>query len=272
MIRVENVSYSYGYTDEEGNRLESVALQDVSFHIKKGEFVGVLGSNGSGKSTLSRLLNALIFPNEGRVLVNGMDTRESESWFDIRSTCGLVFQNPDNQIIASTVWEDVAEGPQNLGVPRDEMIVRIKDSLKKVSMEKYSEGEYRDTSPLFLSGGQKQRLAIAGVLAMNPECIIFDEPTSMLDPKGRKEVLSTIRELNHKYNITIIYITHFPEEVLDADKILVFNKGNLISEGEPKDIFSDEEMLKNCGLRQPFEYELRGFLRKEKVDFYEPCC
>ena len=258
MVKFENVIFEYIRRDEEGN-VEGItrALDNVGVHIRKGEFVAVLGANGSGKSTFAKHINGLLEPEEGRVYVGGYDTSDGDNLLKIRQMAGMVFQNPDNQIIAQTVEEDVAFGPENIGVPTEEMQSRVDEALERVGLtaEKYN-------SPNRLSGGQKQRVAIAGVLAMKPECIILDESTAMLDPAGRREVISTVRELNRKDGITIILITHYMNEAADADRILVMNSGKIVMDGSPREIFSKPEELKDYKLEVPGITELAYRLRK----------
>lgn len=262
MIRFTDVVYEYIRRDEEGN-VEGItrALDGVSVHIRKGEFVAVLGANGSGKSTFARHINGLLVPEEGNVSVDGIDTANEENLLKIRQKAGMVFQNPDNQIIAQTVEEDVAFGPENMGIPTDEIQKRVDDAIARVGLtaEKYN-------SPNRLSGGQKQRVAIAGVLAMKPECIILDEPTAMLDPAGRKEVIATAHELNRKDGITIILITHYMSEAVGADRIIVMEKGRIAMEGKPREVFSRVEELKKLKLEIPPVTELAYRLRKDGLD------
>lgn len=258
MIRFENVTFEYIRRDEEGN-VEGItrALDNFSVHIKKGEFVAVLGANGSGKSTMAKHINGLLVPEEGTVTVNGLSTADEDNILKIRQYAGMVFQNPDNQIIAQTVEEDVAFGPENIGVPTDEMQVRVDEAIARVglSKEKYN-------SPNRLSGGQKQRVAIAGVLAMKPECIILDEPTAMLDPAGRKEVIATAHELNQKEQITIVLITHYMSEAATADRVIVMDKGRIVMDGRPREIFAGVDELKALKLEVPAVTELAHRLRK----------
>lgn len=256
MIKVENLKYYY---NNEKDR--TYALNNINLEVKRGEFLVVLGHNGSGKSTLAKLINALLLPSEGKVYVNGMDTSNENNIWSIRETAGMVFQNPDNQIVATIVEEDVAFGPENQGVEPKEIVRRVRESLKIVEME-----EYIKHAPHLLSGGQKQRVAIAGVLAMNPECIIFDEPTAMLDPSGRKEVINTIKKLNKEQNKTIMHITHFMDEAVDADRIIVIDQGEIVLQGTPKEVFSNVEKLKSFGLDVPQVTELVSELRKKGVD------
>ena len=258
MIRFENVTFEYIRRDEEGN-VEGItkALDDVSLHIRKGEFVAVLGANGSGKSTLAKHINGLLVAEEGKVLVGGLDVSDEKNQLEVRQMAGMVFQNPDNQIIAQTVEEDVAFGPENMGVPTDEMQKRVDEALERVGLtgEKYN-------SPNRLSGGQKQRVAIAGVLAMKPKCIIFDESTAMLDPAGRREVIATAHELNRNDGITVILITHYMNEAVEADRIIVMEKGRIAMDGTPREVFSKADKLKELKLEVPSVTELAYRLRK----------
>lgn len=244
---VRQLVYEYFRRDENGN-VEAIktALDHIDLQVQTGDFISIVGHNGSGKSTFARHLNALLHPAEGSVIVNGLDTNDSDSTLLIRKQAGMIFQNPDNQIVAGTVMEDVAFGPENLGLSSEEIIARVESSLKKLDM-----WEYRNSSPNNLSGGQKQRIAIAGILAMNPGAIIFDEPTAMLDPSGRKDVLSTARELNKKYHITIIWITHYMEEVIGSDYVYVMEDGRIILEGSDREIFSQVNFLKDHHLTVP---------------------
>ncbi|HMM69615.1 energy-coupling factor transporter ATPase [Gudongella oleilytica] len=259
MIKIENVSYEYSSYIDESIQL---AVKDLSLEVKRGEFLAVLGHNGSGKSTLAKMINGLILPSKGNVFVNGINTRDEERIWDIRSTAGMVFQNPDNQIVATIVEEDVAFGPENLGIPPAEIRKRVDDALEVVEMS-----EYKRHAPHLLSGGQKQRVAIAGILAMEPDCIIFDEPTAMLDPVGRQEVLDTVKKLNKEKNKTIILITHFMDEAVEADRILVLNEGESVMLGTPNDIFRKVDLLKSMGLDVPQVTELVYELNKEGYDF-----
>ena len=247
IIKAKDLVHEYIRRDEEGN-VESIqtALDKVSLDVKKGDFIAVLGHNGSGKSTLAKHINAILEPTEGSLWVDGFDTTDEKNIWDIRQRAGMVFQNPDNQIIASVVEEDVGFGPENIGVPTDEIWQRVEESLKAVGMLKY-----REHSPNKLSGGQKQRVAIAGVMAMQPECIVLDEPTAMLDPVGRKEVLEAVHALNREKGVTIILITHYMEEVIEADRIFVMDDGKLVMEGTPKEVFSKVEKLKELRLDVP---------------------
>jgi len=257
MIEVNNIQFQYKNNDDE----TMLALKDVTVTVNSGEFIVVIGHNGSGKSTLAKHMNALLLPTNGDVLVRGLNTKDEENIWDIRQTAGMVFQNPDNQIVATIVEEDVAFGPENLGVPPVEIIRRVEEALNIVDMI-----EYRRKAPHLLSGGQKQRIAIAGVIAMRPNCIIFDEPTAMLDPSGRREVINTIKKLNREENITIVHITHFMEEAVDADRVIVMDKGQIVLEGKPKEVFSKVEELKGLGLDVPQMTDLANELIKEGID------
>ena len=261
IVKAKNLTFEYIRRDEDGN-VEGIttAVDNVNIDIKAGDFVAVLGHNGSGKSTLAKHFNALVSPTEGTVWVDGMDTKEDDKILDIRQTAGMVFQNPDNQIICTLVEEEVGFGPENIGVPTDEIWQRVADSLQAVGM--YS---FRKASPNKLSGGQKQRVAIAGIVAMKPKCIILDEPTAMLDPSGRKEVISVLHELNEKENVTIILITHYMEEVIDADRVFVMDAGKIMMEGTPRQIFSNVEHLKELRLDVPQVTELAYELKKAGV-------
>ncbi len=254
----ENLRYSYP-PDSEGNI--KLAIDGVDITINKGEFVVILGHNGSGKSTFAKHINALLIPTSGKITVAGYNTRDEESIWNIRSKAGMVFQNPDNQIVATIVEEDVAFGPENLGVDPKEIRQRVDNSLKRVNMY-----EYKKHGPHLLSGGQKQRVAIAGILAMRPECIVLDEPTAMLDPSGRKEVINTIMDLNKNNGITIVLITHFMEEAVDADKIFVMDSGKIIVEGKPREVFQNVETMKHLGLDVPQMTELAYELNKSGVN------
>lgn len=255
---------SHTFETEEGKTFD--ALKDVTAQIKKGEFTAIIGTNGSGKSTLARHLNALLLPTEGELIVEGMRTSDAGRVWDIRQKVGMVFQNPDNQLVAAVVEEDVAFGPENLGVPPGEIRERVDLALEKVGMT-----SYRKQAPSMLSGGQKQRVAIAGVLAMKPDCIVLDEPTAMLDPKGRKEVMDTIHELNKTEGITIVLITHFMEEAVTADHILVIDRGVLKMEGTPREIFSQADKVTEIGLDVPVPADLARRLRKKGMAVSEKC-
>lgn len=247
MIQTKELIYEYEKRDEEGNIIGMKrAIDGVDIDIPEGSFVAILGHNGSGKSTLAKHMNAILVPSGGTMWVNGRDTKDPENLWDVRQSAGMVFQNPDNQIIASVVEEDVGFGPENIGVPTEEIWTRVNQSLEAVDMVKY-----RKHSPNKLSGGQKQRVAIAGVVAMEPKCIVFDEPTAMLDPNGRKEVIATAHDLNKKKGVTIILITHYMEEVVDADYVYVMEKGKIVMDGTPRDIFSRVDELKEHRLDVP---------------------
>lgn len=265
MIQASGVSFEYIKHDEEGNPVGTVtAVDGVDMTIGKGEFIAILGHNGSGKSTLAKHFNALLYPTQGSVLVDGMDTCDDDKIWDIRQKAGMVFQNPDNQIIGQIVEEDVGFGPENMGVPTKEIWERVNESLKTVGMY-----EYRKASPNHLSGGQKQRVSIAGVIAMHPECIIMDEPTAMLDPSGRKEVIRAARALNDVEGITVILITHYMEEVVHADRIFVMDKGQVVMSGTPREIFSRVDKLKELRLDVPQVTLLADSLRKKGLDIPE---
>jgi energy-coupling factor transport system ATP-binding protein len=257
IISAQNVVFEY--ISHEDKKI--LALNNVSQEIKKGEFVAVLGHNGSGKSTLAKHFNALLLPSKGTIYVKGMDTRNEENTWDIRQTAGMVFQNPDNQIVATVVEEDVAFGPENLGVEPSEIRKRVEDALKAVNML-----EYAKDAPHYLSGGQKQRISIAGIIAMKPECLILDEPTAMLDPSGRKEVIETIKRLNKEEGITIILITHFMDEAVQADRVFVMQSGDIIMQGTPKQVFVEIDKLKSVGLDVPQVTELCARLHKAGID------
>lgn len=259
IIDAENVSFRYG---EEGE--SKLVLQDVSLEIPQGQFVAVLGHNGSGKSTFAKHFNAILLPQGGRVLVEGMDTRDEERIYDIRQRVGMVFQNPDNQIVATIVEEDVAFALENNGVEPAEIRRRVDEALKAVGMY-----EYREHAPHQLSGGQKQRVAIAGIIAMRPRCIVLDEPTAMLDPKGRREVLATIHRLNKEEGITVALITHYMDEAAQADRVVVMDEGKVLLDGVPSQVFSQVEMLKNVGLDVPQTTELVHELRAAGWDLRE---
>lgn len=258
IVKAAKLVYEYIRRDEEEN-IEEVnrAIDGVDVDIKKGDFVAVLGHNGSGKSTLAKHVNGLLLPTEGTVWVGDMDTRDEEHIWDVRKTAGMVFQNPDNQIIGNIVEEDVGFGPENIGVPTEEIWKRVEASLKAVGMT-----AYRLQSPNKLSGGQKQRVAIAGVMAMKPECIILDEPTAMLDPNGRREVIRTIHELNRTEGITVLLITHYMEEAIEADRIIVMDDGRIVMDGQPREIFSRVKELKSHGLDVPQVTELAWELKE----------
>lgn len=258
MIECRNLVFKYTVSE---NQEEKIAINDVNLQITEGEFIAILGHNGSGKSTMAKHMNALLIPTDGKMLVNKMDTSDMNNLWNIRETAGMVFQNPDNQLVATIVEEDVAFGPENLGVPPEEIRKRVDEALERVGMS-----EYKKHAPHLLSGGQKQRIAIAGILAMQPKCIIFDEPTAMLDPSGRKEVLDTIIDLNRNYGITVILITHYMDEAAKADRIVVMDKGKLILDGKPRDVFSNVEKMKNIGLDVPQVTELSYELQKVGIN------
>ena len=262
MIQTEKLVYEYEKRDEEGNVIgTSRAIDEVDIEAKEGQFIAILGHNGSGKSTLAKHLNAILMPTEGSVWVNGKNTSDPDELWNVRQSAGMVFQNPDNQIIGTVVEEDVGFGPENLGVPTDEIWQRVEESLKAVGMI-----EYRHHSPNKLSGGQKQRVAIAGVVAMEPKCIVMDEPTAMLDPVGRREVLKKVHKLRKQKKVTVILITHYMEEVVDADKIFVMDHGKVVMEGSPKEIFSRVDELKSYRLDVPQVTILADELRKRGLD------
>lgn len=262
IVKAENLKFEYVKLNEEG-KVESTlkAVDGVSLEVEPGQFIAILGHNGSGKSTLAKHLNAILVPTEGTLYVDGKDTKDPENLWEIRQTAGMVFQNPDNQIIGTIVDEDVAFGPENMGVPKEEIWRRVEKSLKSVGM-----WEYRSHSPNKLSGGQKQRVAIAGVVAMQPKCIVLDEPTAMLDPNGRKDVIHTVMELNREEKVTVILITHYMEEVIHADKVIVMDDGKVVMQGTPREIFSQVEKLKSLRLDVPQVTLLAHELKKEGLD------
>jgi len=259
-ITVKDMCYIYAAHD--GNQVK--ALDNINLSIYRGEFVAIIGANGSGKSTLAKHLNALLVPSSGKCHVNGLDTMDPEKIWDVRQFVGMVFQNPDNQIVATVVEEDVAFGPENLGVEPGEINARVTEALRVVGME-----DYRYHSPHLLSGGQKQRVAIAGVLAMQSSCLVLDEPTAMLDPKGRQEVLSTVCQLHQERKITVVYITHFMEEAVVADRVIVMNRGRVVMEGVPEQIFSQVKRLKELGLDVPVAAEMAYRLRQHNINIPE---
>lgn len=261
MIKIKDLIFRYQKKNEEGKIVqETKAIDGVSMEVHRGEFIASLGHNGSGKSTLAKHINGILFPSEGDVYVKDMNTKEEANIWRIRQSAGMVFQNPDNQIIGTLVEEDVAFGPENLGVPTEEIWERVDRCLKAVRME-----AFRESSPNKLSGGQKQRVAIAGVLAMEPDCIVLDEPTAMLDPKGRRGIIEAVRELNKEKKITILLITHYMDEVIDADRIFVMDKGKVVMNDTPEGIFKQVDQLKQYGLEVPFATELAWQLRQEGV-------
>lgn len=262
IIKTDKLVFEYIRRDEEGN-VEGItrAVDEVDIDVKQGDFVAILGHNGSGKSTLAKHINAILYPTEGTVWVDGMDTKDEKELWNIRQEAGMVFQNPDNQIIGQVVEEDVGFGPENMGVPTEEIWQRVEESLKAVGMY-----EYRKHSPNKLSGGQKQRVSIAGVIAMHPKCIILDEPTAMLDPNGRKEVVRAVRALNDVEGITVVLITHYMEEIIHADKVFVMDKGKVAMEGTPREIFSQVEKLKALRLDVPQVTLLAHELKKSGLN------
>ena len=255
-IDFQNVSFAY---ESEDNNTE--VLENFSLKIKKGDFVTILGHNGCGKSTVAKLCNAIEVPQKGKIFVDGIDTADEDRFYDIRQRVGMVFQNPDNQIVATIVEDDVAFGPENLGVEPSEIRKRVDEALQDVSMY-----EFRHFEPHKLSGGQKQRVAIAGIIAMKPECIVLDEPTAMLDPRGRQEVMKTVQKLNREYGITVVFITHYMDEAVKANRVVVMDKGAIILDGKPKDVFVHINKLKEVGLDVPEATELSFELIKEGVD------
>lgn len=262
LIKTKKLTFEYIRRDEEGN-VEGInrAVDEVDLDVKEGEFIAILGHNGSGKSTLAKHINAILYPTEGQIWIDGMDTKEDDNLWKVRQTAGMVFQNPDNQIIGQVVEEDVGFGPENIGVPTDEIWQRVEESLKTVGM-----WEYRKHSPNKLSGGQKQRVSIAGVIAMHPKCIVLDEPTAMLDPQGRYEVIRAARALNDVEKMTIILITHYMEEVICADKVIVMDKGRVVMQGTPKEIFSKVDELKELRLDVPHVTLLAYELKKKGMN------
>lgn len=262
MIQAQELAYEYEQRDDEGNVIGmNKALDEINLHVQPGQFVAILGHNGSGKSTLAKHMNAILTPTGGTMWVNGRDTKNPQELMNVRQSAGMVFQNPDNQIIGTVVEEDVGFGPENLGVPTEEIWQRVEDSLRSVGML-----EYREHSPNKLSGGQKQRVAIAGVIAMEPGCIVMDEPTAMLDPNGRKEVLRTVQELRKRKNVTVILITHYMDEVIDADMVYVMDSGHIVMQGTPREIFSRVEELKKYHLDVPQVTMLAEELRKRGMN------
>ena len=256
IISVTDMTFEYVSIDSKFR-----AIDNLNLEVKQGEFVAIIGHNGSGKSTLSKNLNAILVPTEGDIYIDGMNTKDEAKLWDIRQTAGMVFQNPDNQIVATIVEEDVAFGPENLGIEPKVIRQRVEESLKSVGIY-----ELKDRQPHLLSGGQKQRVAIAGIIAMRPKCIIFDEATAMLDPSGRKEVMNVIKKLNKEENITTLHITHYMEEAVQADRVVVVDKGKKLLEGTPKEVFKNVDLLKKIGLDVPYMTELAGLLREEGLD------
>ena len=262
MIKIENLNFSYKDNSEENEIKSTKALNNLNLSIKEGEFVAILGHNGSGKSTLAKLLNGQIFPTKGDILICGMNTKDEKKIWDIREKCSMVFQNPDNQMVATTVENEVAFGPENLQVKNPELRERVDEAIKLVGME-----NYKKRSPSALSGGQKQRVSIAGVIAMLSDCIIFDEPTAMLDPQGRNDVMDIIQTLNKKYKKTVVHITHYMEEAALADRIIVLNKGEKALEGSAREVFSKVKEMKDLGLTVPQVTEIAYELEKEGYNF-----
>jgi len=260
LIEFKNVSFSYDSEDQ----TPSQAVKDISFSVRRGEFVAVLGHNGSGKSTIAKLTNAILTPEKGDVLIKGMNTRDENLTFDIRRTVGMVFQNPDNQIVATIVEDDVAFGPENLGVEPSEIRRRVDDALKTVGMY-----DYREREPYKLSGGQKQRVAIAGIIAMQTECLVLDESTAMLDPRGRREVMNTVRALNREKGITVLFITHFMDEAVEADRVIVMNDGEIMLDGTPHEVFAQSVKIKAAGLDVPQAAELSQLLIEDGLNLSE---
>ena len=256
IISVKDMTFEYVSIDSKFR-----AIDNLNLEVKQGEFVAIIGHNGSGKSTLSKNLNAILVPTKGDIYIDGMNTKDEAKLWDIRQTAGMVFQNPDNQIVATIVEEDVAFGPENLGIEPKVIRQRVEESVKSVG--RY---ELKERQPHLLSGGQKQRVAIAGIIAMRPKCIIFDEATAMLDPSGRKEVMNVIKKLNKEENITTLHITHYMEEAVQADRVVVIDKGKKLLEGTPKEVFKNVDLLKKIGLDVPYMTELAGLLREEGLD------
>ena len=264
IVRTEALLYEYQSLEADGSTEAFTALRGVDIDLEEGAFIAILGHNGSGKSTLAKHMNALLMPSGGTVWVGGIDTKAEGRLWDVRQTVGMVFQNPDNQLIATIVEEDVAFGPENLGVPSEEIVKRVSEALEAVNMEAHAL-----SAPHLLSGGQKQRIAIAGVLAMKPRCIVLDEPTAMLDPMGRKDVLETVKRLNREENISVILITHYMDEAVQADRVVVMEEGKVIMDGKPKEIFSRVEELKAIGLDVPQVTEIAHKLRLRGIDLPE---
>lgn len=258
IIEFQNVTFSYEVQNDDGTSTFVPVLKDFNLKIKEGSFTAVLGHNGSGKSTLAKLTNGILFPSSGKVIVDGIETKDDESIYDIRRRVGMVFQNPDNQIVSSIVEEDVAFGVENLGIPSEECRVRVDEALKTVGMY-----DYREKSPNMLSGGQKQRIAVAGIIAMKPKCIVLDEPTAMLDPSGRKEVVETVMKLNREEGITILLITHNMDEAVKADRVIVIDDGDIMLDGTPREVFSDIEKISDLSLDVPQSTRLAGELNLE---------
>lgn len=261
---IEFDGVTFGYAEESGEAVKENVIENMSLKIEKGDFVAVLGHNGCGKSTLAKLCNAIVLPQKGKVFVDGIDTADEDRLYDIRQRVGMVFQNPDNQIVATIVEDDVAFGPENLGIEPSEIRRRVDEALRDVGMY-----EFRTFEPHKLSGGQKQRVAIAGIIAMKPRCIVLDEPTAMLDPRGRREVMATVKKLNEEYGITVIFITHYMDEAVKAKRVIVMDEGRIILDGTPKEVFPQTEILKSVGLDVPEATELSQMLNKKGIDI--PC-
>ena len=262
-IEFQNVTFGYS-DDSETQKIEENVIENMNLKIEKGDFVAILGHNGCGKSTLAKLCNAIVVPQSGKVLIEGVDTADEDKLYDIRRKVGMVFQNPDNQIVATIVEDDVAFGPENLGVDPKEIRQRVDEALKSVGMY-----DFRHFEPHKLSGGQKQRVAIAGIIAMKPQCIVFDEPTAMLDPRGRREVMKTAKMLNEEYGITVIFITHYMDEAVKANRVIVMDEGRIILDGTPKEVFVNVDTLKNAKLDVPEATELTHILIKDGINLKE---
>ena len=261
MLYADQISFAYKKHEENDENDENIALDEIDLKVNPGEFLAIIGHNGSGKSTLAKHFNAILIPSKGQVLVDGINTKDSKRLWEVRQRAGMVFQNPDNQIVATIVEEDVAFGPENIGIPPAEIRKRVDDALDTVNMR-----DYAQHGPHLLSGGQKQRVAIAGILAMKPKCIILDEPTAMLDPSGRREVIDTIKKLNVEENITIVLITHFMEEAVNADRVVVMENGKIVMEGTPREVFSRVKEIKNLGLDVPEMTELAYELKESGIN------
>ncbi len=257
IIKIDNLYFQYPYGEDEEPKL---AIKGVSLEIEEGSFTAIIGQNGSGKSTLAKNLNGLLLPSKGAVYVSGMDTRDEDKIWDIRQTAGMVFQNPDNQLVSAIVEDDVAFGPENIGIDPVEIRARVDEALDAVKM-----GKYKRKAPHLLSGGQKQRIAIAGVVAIRPRCIIFDEPTAMLDPRGRKDIMEIIEKL-HREGITVILITHFMDEAVKADRVVIMNKGEILLDGTPEHVFSQDELIRSARLDVPMAAEIAIYLRENGID------
>ena len=257
IIKIDNLYFQYPHGEDEEPKL---AIKGVSLEIEEGSFTAIIGQNGSGKSTLAKNLNGLLLPSKGAVYVSGMDTRDEDKIWDIRQTAGMVFQNPDNQLVSAIVEDDVAFGPENIGIDPVEIRARVDEALDAVKM-----GKYKRKAPHLLSGGQKQRIAIAGVVAIRPRCIIFDEPTAMLDPRGRKDIMEIIEKL-HREGITVILITHFMDEAVKADRVVIMNKGEILLDGTPEHVFSQDELIRSARLDVPMAAEIAIYLREKGID------